>query len=90
MRIISGPRKPSGRRRGLAHAFTLPKSGCPALLAFLARGRGFSQQPRHRKTCGHLCFWSRIGLLLVLNVDFGQARAGLNVSTEHLEVRTFF
>jgi hypothetical protein len=26
---------------GLAHAFTTPKSGCPALLAFFARGRGF-------------------------------------------------
>jgi hypothetical protein len=27
--------------RGLAHAFTTDKSGCPVLLAFLARGRGF-------------------------------------------------
>jgi hypothetical protein len=27
--------------RGLAHAFTTPKNGCPVLLAFFARGRGF-------------------------------------------------
>ena len=29
------------RSRGLAHAFTLRKGGCPVLLAFFARGRGF-------------------------------------------------
>jgi len=29
-------------RRGLAHAFTQLNSGCPALLAFFARGRGSS------------------------------------------------
>jgi len=28
-------------RRGLAHAFTTLKTGCPALLALFARGRAF-------------------------------------------------
>ena len=27
--------------RGLVHAFTIAKTGCPVLLAFFARGRGF-------------------------------------------------
>jgi hypothetical protein len=32
----------TGTRAGLAHAFTTPKSGCPAFLAFFVRNRAFS------------------------------------------------
>jgi hypothetical protein len=36
----------AGRNGGLAHAFTPHKNGCPVLLAFFARGRGFSLTSR--------------------------------------------
>jgi hypothetical protein len=36
---------------GLAHAFSAPKSGCPALLSFFARGRGFSLTLRRTTGC---------------------------------------